>query len=92
MLLLISKEELRQFCKIEEESTSKRMEKVYQKAVQVVTRVITCFKELTKFDQWGKYLDACHKIFLYRYQYLIMAMLSTARLSYLELPICCEIR
>ena len=41
-----------QFCRIEEESTSKRMEKVYQKAVQDVTRQITYFIELTKVDQW----------------------------------------
>ena len=46
----------KQFCMIEEESTAKRMEKAYKKAVQVVTRVITCFRELTKFDQWGSYL------------------------------------
>ena len=81
-----------QFCKMEEESTSKRMEKAYQKVVQVVTRVITRLKELTKVDQWGKSLDTCYKIFLCKHQDLILAMLSTARLSYLELPICCEIR
>ena len=46
----------KQFYRIEEESTAKRMEKAYKRAVQVVTRVIINFIELTKVDQWGNYL------------------------------------
>ena len=53
-----------QFCRIEEESTFKRMEKVYQKIVQVVTRVITYFVELTKVDQWRNCLFTFYTDFL----------------------------
>ena len=67
------------------------MEKVYQKAVQVVTRLITYFIELTKVDQWVNCLITFYTSFL-KYQYLILAILLTARLSYLELPVWCDIR
>ena len=55
-----------QFCRIEEESTAKRLEKVYKKAVQVVTRVITYFTELTKVDQWGCLITFYTNFFKYQ--------------------------